>query len=492
MNFQASVANRAWCVTCRQDWRQYRQALEHPLEAQQHVLGEILHSMQGSAVLPGKFEDLEPRNWSAFEPLLKRSAKGETGLFGRSAIRRFVPTSGSDSGSKWIPYNAMLERQFQRGIRAWVYEMFRCRPPLARGPAYWSISPALPAQSTPGGIPIGFDEDSAYLGGLGRKIVDRAMAVPASIRSVRANDFQRSTLLLLLAQSELRLISVWSPTFLISLMNYYQDHRDELHSELAAGTRVLGRVLQRQVHGNPWPKLGMISCWTDGQASPWLEDLRQQFPGVAIQGKGLIATEAFVSLPFGSQRPLAVTSHFLEFEFDDGRLCPVGDLKEGDEAVVVVTTGGGLLRYRLGDRIAVTGFEGNTPAIRFLGRQGRVSDRYGEKLSEAFVSKVLSQLGLSGFSLLAPDEKGYTLYTESAANADHLERALQQNIHYHWAVSNGQMRNARVCTVQGNALQKYLARCERRGQKLGDIKPASLDLDSGWRRWFYPDGCERS
>jgi hypothetical protein len=486
------MANLAWRVTCRQNWKQYLWALEYPVKAQQRVLGEILQCMQGSAVLPGKFEDLEPRDWSAFEPLLKRSAEGESGLFGQFAIRRFVPTGGSNAGSKWIPYNALLERQFQRGIRAWVYELFRRRPHLARGPAYWSISPALPSESTPCGIPVGFDEDSAYLGGLGRKIVDRAMAVPGSIRSVHVNDFQRTTLLLLLAQPDLRLISVWSPTFLISLMRYYRDHRAELHAELGAGTRVLNRSLKRRVGGNPWPKLGMISCWTDGQASPWLEELRQQFPRVPIQGKGLIATEAFVSLPFGKQRPLAVTSHFLEFEFDDGRLCPVGDLKEGDEAVVVVTTGGGLLRYRLGDRIVVTGFEGNTPGIRFLGRQGRVSDRFGEKLSEAFVSETLNQLGLSGFSMLAPDEMGYTLYTESSANAEHLDQVLQQNIHYRWAVSNGQMRSARVCVVPADALQRYLLRCEQRGQKSGGIKPVALDLESGWRRWFYPDESKRS
>ena len=87
------MVNLAWRATCRQNWKQYRQALKQPVEAQQRVLREILQYTQGSAVLPGKFEDLEPRDWSAFEPLLKRSVEGESGLFGRSGIHRFVPTS---------------------------------------------------------------------------------------------------------------------------------------------------------------------------------------------------------------------------------------------------------------------------------------------------------------------------------------------------------------------------------------------------------------
>ena len=51
----------------------------------------------------------------------------------------------------------------------------------------------------------------------------------------------------------------------------------------------------------------------------FLPELRALFPGVEIQGKGLLATEGVISIPLmGRPAPVpAVTSHFLEF-LDEG------------------------------------------------------------------------------------------------------------------------------------------------------------------------------
>ena len=49
---------------------------------------------------------------------------------------------------------------------------------------------------------------------------------------------------------------------------------------------------------------------------------------------------------------------------------------------LVVTTGAGLYRYRIGDCIIVNGFEGKTPVIEFLFRIGKTSSMTGEKLTE--------------------------------------------------------------------------------------------------------------
>ena len=60
------------------------------------------------------------------------------------------------------------------------------------------------------------------------------------------------------------------------------------------------------------------------------------------------------------------------------------------------------------------------------------------KLSEAFVASVLKELGVEGFSLLAPDGSGYTLYASSPPSAAAPGRnALAANIHYRWAVQVG-------------------------------------------------------
>jgi hypothetical protein len=104
-----------------------------------------------------------------------------------------------------------------------------------------------------------------------------------------------------------------------------------------------------------WPRLRLISCWADAHAALHAESLRQFLPRVPIQPKGLIATEAFVTLPFAGRHPLAVLSHFFEFVDHRGDALLAHELKTGAEYRVVVTTGGGLYRYCMQDRVRVDG-----------------------------------------------------------------------------------------------------------------------------------------
>ena len=43
-----------------------------------------------------------------------------------------------------------------------------------------------------------------------------------------------------------------------------------------------------------WPRLALISCWTDAAAASFLPDLQSLFPGVEIQPKGLLATSSMI------------------------------------------------------------------------------------------------------------------------------------------------------------------------------------------------------
>ncbi len=237
-----------------------------------------------------------------------------------------------------------------------------------------------------------------------------------------------------------------------------------------------------------WPGLRLISCWADGHAEMYLSALRTFFPGVRIQPKGLIATEGIVTFPLGAARPLAVTSHFFEFLGDGGTVYLAEELEVGAEYSVVLTTGGGLYRYRLGDRVRVTGRLEKTPSLIFVGREGGISDRFGEKLSEGFVASVLRDLfGRHGlrpaFALLAPNTDGsrwwYSLFVELPQSppdtlAEELERALRENPHYRYCVDLGQLEPATVCPTPPNAFERYVDDLARRGRRPGDIKPSPL------------------
>jgi hypothetical protein len=202
---------------------------------------------------------------------------------------------------------------------------------------------------------------------------------------------------------------------------------------------------------------------------------------------------------------LAVTSHFFEFEdAPSGATLLADEIEEGGEYSVVVTTGGGFYRYRMHDRVTVTGRVGATPTLRFLGKDNRVADLFGEKLALPHVvdclERVLSGRGVApAFRLLAPDEApsgqvNYTLFLECEAlgsggegMAGELDSLLRENFHYDHARRLSQLGPVRVFLIDSGATpgaRVYSAELARRGMRLGDIKPGVLDDRPGWSKLF--------
>ncbi|MCA9571289.1 MAG: GH3 auxin-responsive promoter family protein [Myxococcales bacterium] len=461
-------------------WRSFQRALYDPAAAQERVLRRILDGARHSAFVrehdlrdPADLRRVPVRTWEELSPWVDRVIQGEPRVLCDAPITRFEPTSGTSSARKLVPSTAPGRRELSRAVQAWMVDTFARDPRLLGGPSYWSISPTLPAGRTPGGVPIGFDTDAGTLGGLAERVVARTLvSVP---RGLQGEDFWRATAIALLRARELRLISIWNPSFGLLLHDAVRRHWDEALRTLPA------RVASRIDPDRPWPALRLISTWGDAAAAAELPALKERFPGIPLQEKGLLATEGIVSVPFAGQRPLALTSHLLELLRDDGSVIPAWRAEPGEEGVVVLTTGHGLWRYRLGDRVRVTGRLHATPTVRFLGREGAVVDTRGEKLGEAFVTEVLARLGVRGFALLAPEDGGYVLYAVEPPDADALESALRDNPHYAWCVSLGQLRSARVERAHPDAAQRYVARLAAEGRRHGDVKPAHLSGRGGWR-----------
>src|SRR5262249_38979574 len=159
--------------------------------------------------------------------------------------------------------------------------------------------------------------------------------------------------------------------------------------------------------------------------------------------------------------------HFFEFIDEQGATHLVHELREQETYEVVVTTAGGLWRYRMQDSIRVTGFIGRTPSLRFIERMGNISDLFGEKLSEEFVGKAVWETLLQfdakpRFVLLAPDEDAagwhYTLYVEGVPPfnlGEALDRSLRQNPHYACCRDLGQLQPVRVVTIAKHGYESF-------------------------------------
>jgi hypothetical protein len=533
MNPKAAAANAVWLAASLPASRRFRHALAHPDEVQWRLLRSQL--VRNARCDYGRAHGFgEIRNYAEFarrvpivnyddcESWINRIMHGEQSVLTEEPVTHLAPTSGSTGARKLIPFNASLLRSFNLAIGSWMIDLCRQYPSIVPGPAYWSVTPIAnePDQEN-SAVPIGFEDDGHYLGGVGRRLVNAVMAVPSAVRHVTNIDaFRRITLLHLLRQKDLRLISIWHPSFLALLLDAMPAAWEELLSDIHSGgcSRLNGIsqsvLLALRFPANPrraaelkradpskletiWPMLRVVSCWGDAHAGLALADLARRIPHVAIQPKGLLATEAVITIPFGGKYPVALGSHFFEFIDEHGAIRQVHELRKTGIYEVVVTTGGGLWRYRLGDKVEVTGFLERTPSLRLIGRAGLVSDRFGEKLSEAFVSHALREAWaglptMPAFAMLAPEEGSpiqshYTLYVEGAFPDDipvRLDAALSQNPHYAYCRDLGQLHTPRIFRIDAQAYESFVAIEMRRGMRLGDIKPIALSLRTDWSRHF--------
>ena len=546
MRFISVIANSVWAATNLRAYARFRRALMRPALEQSRLLHSYIRrnaqTAFGKAHDFGSIENYEDfargvplAGHDAFEPWIERIRRGESNVLASDRVTHLVPTSGTSNARKLIPFTAGLQREFNAALGPWLVDLVRPAPAIAGGPHYWSVTPAgaqplgcsatesepkpcVPEPQKYGSVRVGFDSDAGYLGGARARLIDAIMAVPEAVRSAGSIEaFRYATLLSLLRCRELRLVSVWHPSFLSLLLEDLPGHWGALLKDIARGTcgcaedfpsgsPFRGRMKPmparaRELCGaNPldpetlWPRLAVVSCWAGGPAAFAAAELKQRFPNVLVQPKGLLATEAFVTLPFGPHHPLAVTSHFFEFLDEAGRVHLTEDLELGGEYEVVVTTAGGLWRYRLGDRVRVNGFSGKTPSLMFLCRAGNVSDRFGEKLSESFVAGVLREIfegSRPAFVMLAPDqgEEGwrYTLYLEGTSHGDvaqRLDLALARNPQYAWCRKLGQLLPVRVFQISGGGYEVFVKRLAANGARLGDIKPALLSKLGGWSELF--------
>lgn len=453
-----------------------------------------------SMTSPSSFRRRVPLSeFEDYRPDIDRIRNGESNVLTRDPVERFEPTSGTGSLPKLVPYTRGLRQEIVRAVAPWISDLFARYPAIGSGTMYWAISPRIDLPD-PGGIPVGFDSDTGYFGGIAGRLAERVLPVPAACASIQDLDtFRYTTLRFLLAREDLRLISVWNPTFLELLLDAAAAWKTELVRDLHDGTlsRDVGtatfsvpaaparaRKVEKALAGEapPWPRvwphLAVISCWADGWAAESVPRLRALLPHAALQPKGLLATEAMVTIPVGpSESPvLATASHFYEFlDVDSGDLRLAHELEDDACYEVVVTTGGGLYRYRLHDRVTPRGTFHQAPILAFLGRGDQVSDLRGEKLHASFVQEVLAGLPAADGFLRPHREPGGARYElllpacppDPEQLARRLDTRLRANIHYDYCRDLGQL---------GPPTIRVLEPGECRRGPLSTSKPATLCL----------------
>ena len=86
-------------------------------------------------------EQVPLTTYEDYEPYIDRIAKGEKHVLTWEEVLLFELTSGSTKGKKLIPYTKTLKKEFQKGIKPWLYDIFHQVEGVMEGQSYWSITP---------------------------------------------------------------------------------------------------------------------------------------------------------------------------------------------------------------------------------------------------------------------------------------------------------------------------------------------------------------
>jgi hypothetical protein len=543
------VCHALWLLSCLPGWLRFHVALRHPRQAQQHLLKRLLrknrHSVFGKR---HKFAEIHSArefvaaiplsDYEAFSPAVFTAQTG--GPFDLSIDRPHLlePTSGSTGTPKLIPVTRASLKAFKAGLDPWIASLYFAHPALLFGRHYWAITPNTPTAAgvdAPNAIPTGFSDDADYLGRAGRLIARHLLAVPQDLCRVSEPEwFTRLTLLFLARSNNLRLMSVWHPSFLTLLLDALPEHLPEiilalrsgklpgeralaapLYARLASGFKADVRRADELTTLVPttdaevlayriWPKMRIISCWTGPRMEPALKVLCRHFPGVIIQPKGLLATEGCISVPTGdgSRHPCALNAHYLEFyDPQTERVLPLHDVRLGQIYSVVLTTDAGLWRYRLHDLVRVSDYYHATPCLTFIGKDNAVSDLVGEKLDERHACEALETASdktgfRPTFCMMVParwqtaSASGYLVALDGATSrhikdsvilawTEAVESELKKNYHYAHARRLGQLVPLRPVRIQ-NALHTYTRIRQSEGVRSGTLKIPALSFSEAF------------
>lgn len=563
-------ANSIWFLLCVKYHYYFKRSSLNIEYAQERLLLRILK--RNSKTVFGKkygfsrinnIADFRTRvplsTYDSYSAYIELIWQGKQNVLTKESVLAMVPSSGSTAPSKYIPFTKSLQREFLNGINPWICDLFLNKKRLLFGSSYWSITPIGENNKINGRIKVGFEKDSEYFGKSGKYLLNILFAVPKEVAQIKDIEaFRYVTLLFLLRDKNLSYISVWNPTFLMLLLKSARDWNQMLINDIKNGTITLpvnlnielkNKILKKlsrntkraeelsfifgrwkrkgstlldgvSLYEEIWPNLVLVSCWADGNASYYMEELKTFFPRVEIQPKGLIATEGVVSFPLigDTGAALSINSHFLEFieiekieqakvEYFQNTLL-AHQLRVGKLYSVIITSSGGLYRYRLQDVVRVVGFRKQCPLIRFVSKENKISDLFGEKLNEHHVLHVLNEVfkrySLSpSFYMIAPEKElngsnyFYTVFLQFTRQnnglnnllkslLEEIEGKLQENYHYRYCRDLGQLSKLRLFVINSdsNTQETYLRTYRSSGQRLGGIKPSILSTRVGWSNVF--------
>lgn len=245
-NLKYVILNRLFIFFCKKSYKDFvsnTKSKSKIRETQVKILLEILKTNKNTEYLKTfetesqilnaenekelieKFQNKIPIvNYEDIKEFVEKEKSGENNVLLSDKIKLFELTSGSTSDVKYIPYTEKFLKSYMNGVFAWIYNLYQNNKRLFLGSSYWSISPILKREAvTSGGIRVGIEDDTSYFDKVSAFFLNKLFTVPKEIKNIQnMEDFLLITAVFLLLSENLAMISVWSPSFLMILLDFIE------------------------------------------------------------------------------------------------------------------------------------------------------------------------------------------------------------------------------------------------------------------------------
>ena len=245
-NLKYVILNKLFIFFCKKSYKDFVSNIKSKSkirETQVKILLEILKTNKnteylkifetGSQILNAenekelieKFQNKIPIvNYEDIKEFVEKEKSGENNILLSDKIKLFELTSGSTSNVKYIPYTEKFLKSYMNGVFAWIYNLYQNNKRLFFGSSYWSVSPILKREAvTSGGIRVGIEDDTSYFDKISGFFLNKLFTVPKEIKNIQnMEDFLLITAVFLLLSENLAMISVWSPSFLMILLDFIE------------------------------------------------------------------------------------------------------------------------------------------------------------------------------------------------------------------------------------------------------------------------------
>ena len=245
-NFKYVILNRLFIFFCKKSYKDFVSNIKSKSkirETQEKILLEILKTNKNTEYLKifetesqilnaenekeliEKFQNKIPIvNYEDIKEFVEKEKSGENNVLLSDKIKLFELTSGSTFNVKYIPYTEKFLKSYMNGVFAWIYNLYQNNKRLFFGSSYWSVSPILKREAaTSGGIRVGIEDDTSYFDKVSGFFLNKLFTVPKEIKNIQnMEDFLLITAVFLLLSENLAMISVWSPSFLMILLDFIE------------------------------------------------------------------------------------------------------------------------------------------------------------------------------------------------------------------------------------------------------------------------------